>query len=254
MTELTLKQETTSPTNQIAELCRIALWMLALILLPSIAMGFGMGIYFGVASSPTMPLDGASFEEWIALVPPMMTMAIGASILTLPLVKAATPAKRWRQAFSFYRLTGLEKGKLTRTIAIAVAFFAVLQLIDYIVPLPKEPFMEELQRGMTSATNIALTMVVMCLAAPVVEELVYRGWLFGRLEKTSIGSGYGALFITTLVFTVIHSQYETWVGYGAIVLMGLMFGLLRMHYRSISYSIVAHAVINSLSMALILLS
>ncbi|MBW8190419.1 CPBP family intramembrane metalloprotease [Neiella marina] len=252
MTELTFKEEPL-PSGK-GDLFRIALWLLVMILLPSMIIGFCMGIYYSLVAAANNELAEFDVAAWFEQAPVILAMMLGGSIFSLPLLLPATPGKGLRNALTFCRITTLERHKVITTLAIAFVFFATVNLIDYLIPLPKEPFMLQMQQGITSASDIALMVLTVCLIAPVVEELIYRGWLFGRLEATRKCGKYGALIISTLVFILIHSQYQTWVGYGAVAIMGLIFGLLRMRYNSTSYAIIAHIALNSMSTISMLLT
>src|SRR5436853_338769 len=48
------------------------------------------------------------------------------------------------------------------------------------------------------------------IAGPAMEELIFRGFLFGRLLRTKLG-GTGTLLITSAVWAVLHWDYSVTV-------------------------------------------
>jgi len=55
--------------------------------------------------------------------------------------------------------------------------------------------------------DVARLLVVSCLMAPLVEELFFRGALFGRLVKTGV---LGAALTTGIAFVLVHSDPRHW--------------------------------------------
>ena len=101
--------------------------------------------------------------------------------------------------------------------------------------------------GMKQAMEISrapglflISLLVMGLLAPVVEELVFRGLLFGWLAGR--WGGAVAAGVSSLVFAAAHLE----PAHIALVLpLGLLFGWLRWRTGSLLPSMVAHIVNNS---------
>lgn len=88
------------------------------------------------------------------------------------------------------------------------------------------------------------TLVLLAGLAPLVEELVFRGLLFGWLESRW-GSGV-AVVVSSLAFAAAHVE----PAHALLVLpLGLMFGLLRWRTRSLWPSLVAHMANNGMAVA-----
>ena len=88
--------------------------------------------------------------------------------------------------------------------------------------------------------------------APIFEELVFRGFIFARLQRSVLGKS-GALILTSLIFTLIHSQYQG-IELFALFTFAILLGLIRIKTNNIKYCILIHALNNTLSlMALYLL-
>lgn len=87
----------------------------------------------------------------------------------------------------------------------------------------------------------AMRVLAVCVLGPLAEELVFRGWLFGVLEKR-----IGALMtiaITALGWALLHFSYG-WQVVLVIVVDGLLLGLARWKTRSVFPPIAMHAFYN----------
>jgi membrane protease YdiL (CAAX protease family) len=91
--------------------------------------------------------------------------------------------------------------------------------------------------------------VVVVIGAPLVEELVYRGFIQGGLQ-TRIGSTW-ALIITSAWFTVIHLEPIEFPGLFAIA---LVLGLCYRRTQRLGLSIVTHLAFNATGLLLVALS
>ncbi len=76
------------------------------------------------------------------------------------------------------------------------------------------PF-QELLHG--DAVWVILT--VICLGAPLSEELLFRGFLFSGLAKSRLGL-VGTAILTTLLWTALHAGYSL---FGLIEVLGIGF-------------------------------
>ena len=87
----------------------------------------------------------------------------------------------------------------------------------------------------------AMRVLAVGILGPIAEELIFRGWFFGILEKR-VG---GALtIITTAVgWALLHYSY-TWAVIGVIIVDGVILGLARLRTRSVFPPIVMHALYN----------
>jgi membrane protease YdiL (CAAX protease family) len=94
---------------------------------------------------------------------------------------------------------------------------------------------------------VALVGAVVVLA-PVAEELLFRGLLFGGLA-TRVGPGAAAV-ISAVVFGAAHLDWSLFLG---LSLAGLVLNGLYWRHRSLWVSTVAHATLNGVSVMLALL-
>ena len=86
------------------------------------------------------------------------------------------------------------------------------------------------------------------LAAPVIEEVIFRYWLLGRWAPL-IGA-VPALLLTSLVFAVIHMDFSSWA-LGGRLIVGLALGALWLRTRSLLACMAVHAAWNAAVLALL---
>jgi len=81
-----------------------------------------------------------------------------------------------------------------------------------------------------------------CVAAPVLEEMWMRGFLYGGLAASSVGP-LGAILLTTVLFTLMHTHYE-WPFLLTVLALGLYLGIVRWRTGSTVLAILCHATAN----------
>mgnify|MGYP001400568751 FL=1 len=95
------------------------------------------------------------------------------------------------------------------------------------------------------AEPILLGFISVVVVAPIIEEFLFRGFLYSQLRRSAL-KDWGAIAVSSLVWTAIHFQYEIGILF-FLFLFGLFLGLLRLKYGSLLIPIVLHAINNLLS-------
>jgi membrane protease YdiL (CAAX protease family) len=93
------------------------------------------------------------------------------------------------------------------------------------------------------AAERALRLVGIVLAAPIAEELIFRGALFTRLARTVLEAP-GAIAVTAALFAMLHLQY----GPRQMVLIladGLFYGFARAKTGSVLVPLACHMMGNA---------
>lgn len=91
---------------------------------------------------------------------------------------------------------------------------------------------------------ISLGFVVM-IGAPLIEEILFRGWLYPIAAKTCLGSFGAALFISSL-FTVLHINPTIQsIALFSVFSLAMISCFLRYHYQSLWPAIALHISFNS---------
>ena len=97
-------------------------------------------------------------------------------------------------------------------------------------------------------SGLLLTAIAVVILAPIGEEIVFRGFAFSGL-KAKLGV-FGAILVTSAVFSVIHIGPD--VGVGIIpptFLLGVAFAFIYYRTRSLILAIAAHALHNGIAIA-----
>lgn len=90
---------------------------------------------------------------------------------------------------------------------------------------------------------ILLGLISVVIIAPLAEEFLFRGFLFSQLSQTRLG-GWGTIFLTSFIWTIIHFQYEVLILL-ILFVFGIFLGYLRFAYNSLSLPVALHAVNNA---------
>jgi len=80
------------------------------------------------------------------------------------------------------------------------------------------------------------------IMAPILEELIFRGFLLKEFSYTFLGTS-GAVVLTSLIWALIHSQYDL-VYLAIIFVTGLLFGIARVMSHSLLVPIAMHIIFN----------
>jgi membrane protease YdiL (CAAX protease family) len=89
--------------------------------------------------------------------------------------------------------------------------------------------------------------IALIVAAPLFEEVFFRGFLFEGFQHSRVGPG-GAVCLTSVAWTILHVQYG---GYelGTIFALGVIFGIARWKTQSIYPPLAMHSLFNLFAMA-----
>ena len=128
---------------------------------------------------------------------------------------------------------------------------AALVWLELIVPNPNDAFLDSL-----ASNNFRLVAVCTVLLAPMVEETLFRGLIFGLLRQKSRIAAY---LVSMLVFAALHVwQYVGDVGWAATLLCALQYlpagvalGWTYEKAGTIWAPVLVHSLINAVSMGLL---
>ena len=102
---------------------------------------------------------------------------------------------------------------------------------------PPEEFIK-----LMKATPFILNFLMVVIGAPIVEELLFRGFLLSQLKTSKLGIN-GSIVLTSLIWTSIHLQYDLLLLI-PIFFLGLLLGYLMHKYNSLYLVIFVHALHN----------
>ena len=148
------------------------------------------------------------------------------------------------------RLNRISINTLLSIIIISIGFIVIVDELDRIVYkfFGQPEFLQELveQLRITSIRNGIFIVFTTVIAAPLVEEMLFRGYLQKVLEE-SWEDITKAILVTSLFFALVHFN-PYWIV--QIYLLGLVLGYLAWHTNSIIPGIILHGLNNAFAVAL----
>ena len=106
--------------------------------------------------------------------------------------------------------------------------------------------MVDLYRGAQSAGSLPLLWLAIVVAAPIAEEIIFRGFIFRGWVRPTQRPMIGIL-VVSLLFAVIHIQYN-WFGILQVFLIGLLLTWTRWRSGSALLTMVMHVIANFYAM------
>lgn len=103
-------------------------------------------------------------------------------------------------------------------------------------------FMGDVLKSAQADGALWLLVIAFAGAAPLWEELFARGWLYRGWSESFLGP-YGAIVLSSIVWTLMHLQYD-WFFLCEVLSIGLLFGYLRYRTGSTWLTILLHGLNN----------
>ncbi len=134
-----------------------------------------------------------------------------------------------------------------RDVAIAVAALAAMIVAADAVTLAlgKElvpAFQLELHRTARAEGTLPFLWLAIIIAAPVGEEILFRGFMFRGFVREPRDALPGILVIA-LIWSMLHVQYD-WFGTAQVFAIGVLFGFVRWRTGSTTLVIAMHMLLN----------
>jgi len=108
-------------------------------------------------------------------------------------------------------------------------------------------FMGEVLKSAQADGALWLLVLAFCVAAPMSEEILARGFLYRGWSESKLGV-VGAIILSSLAWTSLHLQYD-WFFFGEVFCIGMWFGYIRFCSQSTWLTIVLHALNNLAAVA-----
>lgn len=193
--------------------------------------------------------------------------AVGLVLFKSKTARHGTPhqppsAHHWGGVWQFFGIKAISVRGFVVSLIGMIAFMAVSEII--LTALDSSPM--DFLDGLITDESLPLLIFAIVVVAPIYEELVFRGLIFGgllhrhRAEQIPIRlvgftiakSTLMASLISSLLFTLVHLQYDL-LGMMVIFAMALLFCYIRVKYGLIMVMLM-HMVNNSMAMAVYLAS
>jgi membrane protease YdiL (CAAX protease family) len=174
----------------------------------------------------TIPKDGAILGVSL----------IAAAIVGIVLVLIIIKARRGPSIAEYLALVPLSRRALTVTIIVAAGVYAASDSLTLLLGRPIVPqFMVD---AYETRAWTAVLWVAMVVAAPAVEEVFFRGFLFAGLSQSRLGNT-GAVVLTAIGWSLMHTQYGSYE-IATIFVGGIVLGILRVKTGSLWSPLIMH--------------
>lgn len=216
-----------------------------------LAVGYPMILLIGFAAFRT-PLFSAIYSG--------LTYALAVSILIFIPYLAIKLSKKYKKLYFLQKIfnpwrtnrkeLGLEGLPTFTDITLSIIGFAIYIIISGILLKIFELF-PWFQANQTQDVGFshylvgvdrALAFVALVIFAPVFEEILFRGWLFGHLKNTT-GKKL-AIILTSIIFGIAHGQWNVGIN---VFCLSLILCCLRDLTDSIYASILLHMIKNGVA-------
>jgi uncharacterized protein len=216
---------------------------------------------------------GAIYLTWLIQ---LVLSAIAGSPVTMPAlyvpvdhmaVAAVVMAALWfnrRPMRQYLAISTLRLGGVARNIGIGLAayvmFVVLLGVLEVLrsAGVPSAPPTQGAKVVIDTAMILSLAAYwfLLVVAAPIVEEMLFRGLLYRGLEA-KVGA-LATIMITSVLFGMVHYLGFGWPRAVATGCLGLLFGVIRWRTGNTTAAMVTHATINfaaaSLGTAMVLMA
>jgi hypothetical protein len=124
------------------------------------------------------------------------------------------------------------------------AMLALAIALDALSLAIGKPIVPEFQNtAWSSATDKAYLALAVIVAAPLMEELVFRGFILTGLMDSALRPA-GAVAVASAAWASIHTQYDLY-GMASIFAMGILLGMARVRTRYTLVPMAMHALANA---------
>ena len=219
-------------------------WFMGYLLVTQLLLTFTVAFVYAAWMKLPMNINGA--REVMGSIDRQLIVALFVNLLSLPLIVWMVKSKRGSLWRDYMPLRRVGWGRLLLWVIICLLSVFAMGVLHHALGWRESGFMGEL--GLTHAPLWLILSVV--VVAPIFEELVFRGFLYGGFER-SLGA-IPAVLLSSAIFAAMHGQYNIYE-LTQIFVLGLVLGLARMRTQSLMTPILMHAVNNGLATAVVLL-
>lgn len=222
------------------------LWSLLAVV--SVVVAYGVGIVVSIILINVLAFIGLRLDVLNQNVANFIGSVLVWTIMMLALL---IPLKRWGNVVNMRKSLGLDRIPSWSDIGIAIlAFFpyAVLSNIFNQAFVTFSPSYDQTQvqelgfSNFTTQHEVVLAFLALVVAAPIIEEVIFRGYLFGRLRNYA-GTAL-AVLVTSLTFAFLHMQLNVGID---VFALSIILCLLRVVTGSIWAGVLLHMIKNGLA-------
>jgi membrane protease YdiL (CAAX protease family) len=176
-----------------------------------------------------------------AVVIALQYLLFSGAVIAFILSRVRAPRNRRLKA------VGLRTARLPKLIAEGIGGYGILLFVLSVAGLGKTAMTTLAQTGESFVMNLhtlpakVLLFVLICVVAPIVEELIFRGFVYAGLRRRMTFAG--AVLSSALLFALMHNNAGAVIPIGMI---GIVLAVLYERNRSVIPCIICHALNNTL--------
>jgi membrane protease YdiL (CAAX protease family) len=211
------------------------LWIVLAVIVMLIATLGAIFTFFpeGAMDAPAFEKDARAFG--------ILSLVAAASAVAVLIVAARLAG--WRVS-DYLALVWPHRDDAIKATVALVVFVMTFDAITYLIGKDiVTPFQIDLYKNAAASNALLIMWVALVVAAPVGEEIVFRGFLYRGWAQTA-RSVLPAIVVISVFWAVIHTQYD-WFGVFQIFLIGMLLGWIRWRSGSTLLTIGLHALINA---------
>ena len=165
---------------------------------------------------------------------------IGCSSIIMGIVKL-------KKGSNIKHYLGLNLVNLTTARYWFIIFIGLMFISELLTFSLGKPLVPEFVTTLYSSTDsLFLLWIAIVIAAPIFEELFFRGFIITGLSSTIMGP-IGAIALSSIAWAAIHIQYDLYL-ITTIFVFGLVLGYVRLKTNSVLLTIGLHSFMNLASM------
>lgn len=204
-----------------------------------IALGLGMLFvrmdWLGAAETPEVLTYSGQFLA--------VTVLVNAVLCTL-LVLSFIALRRGLSLRDYLALYWPGQRLVLWWLALLLPFLLVSEILNFILERPLVP--DFIVTAYSTAEHVWLLWIGVVIAAPIFEEILFRGFLQKGITQSHFGVT-GGILAPALLWTAIHLQYDlydlTWV-----FIFGVLLGVARWRTGSLAVPLAMHMMMNLIAL------
>jgi len=220
---------------------RMLLWLIIIGFLFALSQVVPLGVYtFLTEPNFTIDLLREQMDEVGTNALLMGITGMGSALFLIPLLVLILKLQG-SSINSFFPLKVIDPKHFMLWIVVATAW---MYGQDYLMELFNIVKIPEAMLNITYPSEFSKWLLIFGVGvmAPILEEVIFRGFLLKEFSFTFLGTT-GAIFLTSAIWALIHSQYD-WVYLLIIFVTGLLFGYARVKSETLLVPIVLHILFN----------
>jgi uncharacterized protein len=216
------------------------IWGVVLFILFSFMQIVSMGVWFGLQGKTPQVSDFTNVTNGNELSLIVILSGFIGGLATLGVIKL----KKNAQIKNYLCINPIYAKSTFKWLVLLAIFLVLGDTIAYF--LKDESATNFMVENYKSAKPLWVLWIALVLAAPLFEEMFFRGFLLKGFSNGFLGD-YGAVVITSAFWAIIHLQYSAYY-IGVIFCLGLIFGLAKIKTKSILTPLVLHMANNAFAL------